>query len=129
MNLSDGSGVNYELGMAFTSTSVGQITAIRFWKASSETGVHTGHIWSSAGTSLATVTFSGETASGWQQQSLTTPLSIAANTTYVVSVNTGPTFYVATTSGLATQIVNGDLHSIVGNNGLYGTTGTFPTTP
>jgi hypothetical protein len=126
-NASDGSGVNYELGMSFTSTSAGQITAVRFWKASSETGTHTGKVWSSTGTLLASVPFANETASGWQQQALTTPLSITASTTYVVSVNTGSSFYVATTGGLTTQVVNGNLRSVVGNNGLYGTTGTFPT--
>jgi hypothetical protein len=126
-NASDGSTVNYELGMAFTSTVAGQITAVRFWKASSETGTHTGRIWSSAGVLLGSVTFTGETASGWQQQALTTPIAIAANTTYVVSVNTGNTFYVATNSGLASQIANGNLRSVVGGNGLYGSTGAFPT--
>ena len=60
-------------------------------------------------------------------RSLTSPLSIAANTTYVVSVNTGNTYYVATNGGLSSQVVNGDLSSVVGNNGLYGSTGTFPT--
>ena len=126
-NISDGAGVNYELGMAFTSTSAGQITAIRFWKTSSESGTHTGRIWSSSGSLLASVTFTGETASGWQQQALATPLSIAANTTYVVSVNTGNSYYVTTDNGLASQISNGNLRSIVGGNGLYGSSGSFPT--
>jgi hypothetical protein len=125
-NYSDGSGVNYELGMAFTSTVAGQVTGVRFWKASSESGTHTGRIWSSTGTLLASVVFSGETASGWQQQLLAAPLAISANTTYVVSVNTGNTYYVATNSGLATQIVNGNLRSVVGNNGVYGSPATFP---
>ena len=33
----------------------------------------------------ATVTFTGETASGWQQATFATPVAITANTTYVVS--------------------------------------------
>ena len=37
------------------------------------------------GTLLATVTFTGETASGWQQANFATPVAITANTTYVVS--------------------------------------------
>jgi len=126
-NASDGAGVNYELGTAFTSGIAGQITGVRFWKAASETGTHTGKIWSSTGVLLASVAFTGETASGWQQQPLTTPLSIAANTTYVVSVNTGNTYYVSTSSGLSSQVNNGDLHSVVGNNGVYGASGSFPT--
>ncbi len=127
VNQSDGASTNYELGTLLQSNTAGQITAVRFWKDSKETGTHTGHIWSSTGTLLATVTFAGETASGWQQQALTTPLTITANTTYVVSVNTGATYYVVTTSGLASQIVNANLSSVVGANGVYGATGAFPT--
>jgi hypothetical protein len=105
----------------------GQITAVRFWKNSSETGTHTGRIWSATGQLLASVTFVNETASGWQQQTLAAPLAIAANTTYVITVNAGNTFYVATNNGLASQVVNGDLRSVVGNNGRYGPPGQFPT--
>jgi hypothetical protein len=125
-NGTDGPGVNYELGTVFTSGVAGQITAIRFWKASNESGSHTGRLWTATGQLLATVIFSGETASGWQQQNLTTPVSITANTTYVVTVNTGSAYYVATTSGLATSVVNGNLRTLVGNNGVYGTPGQFP---
>src|SRR4029077_4491589 len=85
----DGAGVNYELGTRLQSDVAGQITAIRFWKDANETGTHTGHLWDAAGNLLATVVFSNETTSGWQQQSLVAPLAIAANTEYLVSVNTG----------------------------------------
>jgi LmbE family N-acetylglucosaminyl deacetylase len=125
---SDGSSSNHELGMLFQSAIAGNITGVRFWKDANETGTHTGHIWSSTGTLLATVTFTSETASGWQVQSLATPLAIAANTPYVVSVNTGNTYYVDTYSGLLSSITNLDLSSVVTtNNGVYGTIGTFPT--
>ena len=33
----------------------------------------------------------------------------------------------ATNNGLASKVVNGNLSSVVGNNGVYGSTGTFPT--
>jgi hypothetical protein len=120
-------GVNYELGMRFKATVAGRITAIRFYKSSSESGTHTGKIYSSTGTLLASVVFSGETASGWQTMNLSTPLSIAANTEYTVSVNTGNKYYVDTVSGMASQITNGSLMSIVGNNGVYGPVGSRPT--
>ncbi|MEZ0392145.1 MAG: Ig-like domain-containing protein [Pseudobdellovibrionaceae bacterium] len=125
MNLNDG--VSYELGMRFTSTAAGKITGIRFFKASSESGTHTGKIYSSSGALLASVVFSAETASGWQQMSLASPLSIAANTEYTVSVNTGAGYYVATNLGMASQISNGVLRSVVGNNGVYGSIGSRPT--
>jgi hypothetical protein len=117
--------VAYELGMKFQTSTAGQISAIIYWKAPSETGTHTGKIWSATGTLLASVTFSGETASGWQTQALTSPLQIQANTTYVVSVNAN-VYYVATGGGLANAVVNGDLSSVVGANGVYGSAGVFP---
>src|SRR5689334_12006916 len=74
-------GVAYELGMKFQLNRTGQITAIRYWKSSGETGTHVGRIWSANGTLLASATFSGETSSGWQQQALSAPLSVQTNTT------------------------------------------------
>jgi Domain of unknown function (DUF4082)/Bacterial Ig-like domain (group 1) len=119
--------VSYELGMKFGSDTVGQISAIRFWKAPSETGTHIGKIWTATGTLLESVTFTNETASGWQEQLLQTPVNIQANTTYVVSVNVN-THYVATYDELGSPIVNGNLSSVAdGNNGVFnGTAGAFP---
>lgn len=121
-------GVPYELGMKFQSAKNGQITAIRYWKAPSETGTHVGKIWSlTGGATLATVTFCNETASGWQQQALNTPLNIQAHTTYVVTVNIN-SYYVATQNELTSQVIKGDLSTVAdGNNGVYGSPGTFPT--
>ena len=127
LNASDGASVNYELGTLFRSTSSGRITGIRFYKSNLETGTHTGRIWSATGTLLATVVFSGETASGWQAQNLTTPLAITANTTYTVSVNTGNSYYSATSGGLGSAVINGQLSTVVGSNGTYGPVAVFPT--
>jgi len=126
-NVSDGSSTNYELGAKFTSNVAGHINAIRFWKSSRETGTHVGHIWSASGQLLASVTFANETSSGWQQQALPAPLAVNANTVYVVTVNTGNTYYSVTDTGFASKIVNHDLSSALGNNGVYGPPGRFPT--
>ncbi len=129
LNATDGSGSNgdYELGMEFKTAIAGEIQALRYYKASSETGTHIGKIWSNTGQLLASVTFSNETASGWQEQALTTPFSIAANTTYVVSVNTNQ-YYVATSNGLGTTLTNGDITAVAdGSNGVFNATpGLFP---
>jgi hypothetical protein len=127
LNNSDGSKKNYELGMKFMSTTAGKITGIRFYKSPSESGNHTGKIYSESGALLVSGTFSSETSSGWQTLKLATPLSINANTVYVVSVNTGKTYYVATVSGLASQVTQGSLMSVVGNNGVFGPVGSMPT--
>ncbi|QSJ20471.1 DUF4082 domain-containing protein [Nostoc sp. UHCC 0702] len=82
-----------ELGVKFQSDVNGYITGIRFYKGANNTGTHVGTLWSSTGTQLATATFSSESASGWQQVNLTTPVAITANTTYVVSYHTNVGYY------------------------------------
>jgi hypothetical protein len=74
-----------ELGVKFTSSASGHITGIRFYKGGSNTGTHTGHLWSSTGALLATATFTGESATGWQQVNFATPVAITASTVYVAS--------------------------------------------
>src|SRR4029077_4721782 len=53
-----------ELGVKFRSDVAGHITGIRFYKGPGNTGTHVGNLWSAGGTKLATVTFTGESASG-----------------------------------------------------------------
>jgi hypothetical protein len=74
-----------ELGVKFQSDVAGVITGIRFYKGSTNTGSHVGKLWTTAGQVLATVTFTNETATGWQQADFTQPVAIAANTAYVAS--------------------------------------------
>jgi hypothetical protein len=74
-----------ELGVKFRSDVNGSITGIRFYKGPPNTGTHIGNLWSSSGTLLARATFTGETASGWQQVTFATPVAITAGTTYVAS--------------------------------------------
>ncbi len=77
-------GVPYELGVRIVPDVAGQFTAVRFWKMANETATtHVGHIWSAAGQLLATVTFTNESASGWQTQASATPLAVNANVEYV----------------------------------------------
>ena len=79
-------GVPIEVGVKFRSDEAGTITALRYYKGAGWTGTRTGHLWSATGgAQLATVQFSGESASGWQQAPLSQPVRIGANTTYVAS--------------------------------------------
>jgi Domain of unknown function (DUF4082)/Bacterial Ig-like domain len=122
-----GSGLTYELGMKFTVTRTMRVTALRFYKDANETGTHVGRVWDAAGNQMTSVTFTGETASGWQQQALSTPVTLAANTTYVASVGLNAKF-VFTGAGLGSAATNGPLSSVVGSNGVFGNSaGTFPT--
>lgn len=119
------SGAPNEQGMKFSSDIAGKITAIRFWRDSQEAGSHTGRLWSASGQLLASVTFKDETPSGWQQANLAAPVSIAASTTYVVSVNS-VSRYAVTSNGLAARLSNSHLTAPAGG-GVSGSTGQIPT--
>jgi len=74
-----------EVGMRFRPLVSGTVTGVRFYKGAGNTGTHIGNLWTNGGTNLATVTFTGETASGWQTATFANPVSVQAGTTYVVS--------------------------------------------
>src|SRR4051794_7168727 len=81
---SDDSG-SVTLGLKFSSDVAGTVTGVRFYKGTGNTGTHLGQLWSSSGNKLAEVVFSNETGSGWQKANFGTPVTITANTTYVIS--------------------------------------------
>src|SRR5262249_54976826 len=56
-----------EVGTKFQPNVNGMVTGLRFYKGATNTGTHIGNLWTSGGTLLATQTYSGETASGWQE--------------------------------------------------------------
>jgi hypothetical protein len=77
-----------ELGMKFMSVEDGVVTGVRFYKSSTNTGVHTGSLWTITGQKLAGVTFEKESASGWQQASFAPPVPIKSHALYVISYHT-----------------------------------------
>jgi hypothetical protein len=82
-----------ELGMQFQSSVAGTITGLNFYKGPRNTGTHVGNLWDSTGThNLGTVTFTNETASGWQTASFATPIANAANTNYIISYHSTTDF-------------------------------------
>jgi hypothetical protein len=87
-----------EVGMKFKADVYGVVSGIRFYKAGTNTGTHVGNLWTASGTRLATATFSGESASGWQQVNFSNPVSVTPNTTYVASYF-APKGHYAQTSG------------------------------
>ena len=73
------------LGVKFLATEGGAITGLKYYKGAGDTGTHVGSLWTSAGTLLASATFTNESASGWQYVTFDNPVSISAGTTYVAS--------------------------------------------
>ena len=123
-----------ELGLKFQSSVPTYVVGIRFYKSINNTGVHIGNLWTLTGTNIATVTFSGETASGWQEQRFNNPISIAANTTYVISyfahngAYSADSGYFAST-GTTHKTLTALSDAAASGNGLYAYNGTstFPT--
>jgi hypothetical protein len=119
--------------LKFQSDVAGFVTGVRFYKGTTNTGSHIGNLWASTGTNLSTVTFTGETASGWQQASFSSPVAIAANTTYIISYYAPSGHYAADenffgTSGVDNLPLHALSNSVAGGNGvyLYASGGGFP---
>jgi hypothetical protein len=132
LDAGDGSSVN--LGVQFTANTSGQVTGIRFYKSTANTGTHVGSLWNTSGNLLAQGTFTGETASGWQTLTFANPVTINAGQTYVASYLAPNGHYSATGQGLASAVTNGPLSaeasgSVADGDGVYAyaSTSQFPT--
>jgi hypothetical protein len=135
-----GDASSVELGVAFNSSTYGAITGVNFYKATANTGTHIGSLWTSSGTLLAQATFTGETASGWQHVTFSTPVYVTPNTTYIAGYLAPSGHYSADTSYFYTPgpvgghaLNSPPLHAIPASastpNGFYayGPTPAFPT--
>ena len=121
-----------ELGVKFRADVSGFITGIRFYKTAGNNGSHTGTLWSTDGTNLGTVNFSGESPTGWQQAAFSSPIAIDPGTTYVASYHTTSGNYVTSANFASAGVDNPPLHALQdgvnGSNGVfqYGSGGVYP---
>jgi hypothetical protein len=122
-----------ELGVKFKADVNGVIRGIRFYKGTANTGIHIGNLWTSSGTKLATVTFSNETASGWQQALFSTPVSITAGTIYVASYFAPNGHYAGdggyfASAGVDSGLLHAPADGVSGGQGVYryGSASAFP---
>ena len=118
-----------ELGMAFTTSEPGSVTAIRFYKGTGNGGTHVGSLWTSSGTLLGQVTFGGESATGWQTAQLSSPVELTPGQTYVVSYLAPQGRYSLTGGFFTAPVTSGPLTAPASDNGRYryGAVGGFPT--
>ncbi|MCA1453721.1 DUF4082 domain-containing protein [Bradyrhizobium sp. BRP22] len=126
--LGDPDAVGVNLGVKFVTSEDGTITGIRYYKGANDTGVHTGSLWTSTGTLLASATFTNETVSGWQTVTFSTPIAVTAGTTYVASFHSNG-HYTSTSGYFSATYNNGPLTATDVGNGLYtyGSDNLFPT--
>ena len=138
-SLDEGDPSPVEVGVRFKADMDGTITGVRFYKSTANTGSHVGNLWTNSGTLLATGTFSGESATGWQQLNFTTPVDITAGTTYVASYyaprghySVSSEYYYTPSPVGGNSLDSPPLHAINANrggaNGVYSYSGssTFP---
>jgi hypothetical protein len=81
---------------------------------------------------LATATFSGETASGWQQVNFSSPVAVTAGTTYVASYYAPVGHYSFNSQFFSAAVTNIPLTALANGtspNGVYvyGSKSAFPT--
>ncbi|GAA2036507.1 hypothetical protein GCM10009839_41840 [Catenulispora yoronensis] len=121
-----------ELGLRFSASVDGTITGIRFYKGTDNTGTHTGSLWSATGTLLASGTFAGESASGWQTLVFAAPVAVTANTVYVASYHAPSGHYSYSLNYLGYPHIAYPLTAEASTPGQgngtfsYGTTSAFP---
>jgi hypothetical protein len=113
---------NLTLGVKFPSDVSGNVTGIRFYKGAGNNGAHIGILYSSTGALLAQATFTGETASGWQQVTFSSPIAISANTTYVAAFFTTTGYAYSANFFDSAGVDNPPLHALQ-SNGVNGTNG------
>jgi methionine-rich copper-binding protein CopC len=115
------------VGVRFRSTTAYTITGIRSYLPTTSTSTYTVTLWSSSGTKLATASGSPTSAAaGWRTVNLTTPVRIAANTTYVASVRALTAQYSWTASVFATTYTNGTF-SVPASGAVTSSSDVFPT--
>ncbi|MBJ6725747.1 DUF4082 domain-containing protein [Geomesophilobacter sediminis] len=122
-----------ELGVKFRSDSSGYVLGIRYYKAARNTGTHVANLWSTNGTRMATATFTGEGASGWQQVNFATPVPVTGGTVYVASYHTNAGYYSCDQYFFSGKGVDAPpLHALAdgsaGGDGVYayGTNSSYP---
>lgn len=120
------SGSEITLGTKFKATVDGQITGIRFYKATSDSATsHTIALYDNSGTLLASIATTGETSNGWQQMSFSSPVSISANATYVAAYFSPIGYYAVTGAYFSSSgVTSGDLYAyatgeVSVGNGVY----------
>ena len=113
------------LGFKFYSTQAGSISGIRFYRGAKNSSGYVARLYTAGGTLLAQATLAADSCAVpcWEQANFASPVSIAANTTYVASYYTSNGRYADGYYGFNSGASNGPLivpaSSGAGGNGVY----------
>ena len=127
-----GAGANETLGVKFWSSQAGTVSGIRFYRAAASSTGYVASLYSAGGRLLGSANLTSDSCSVpcWEVANFASPISIAANTTYVAA------YYALGGQGagdpgeLKNGVMNGPLtapaSSAVGGNGVYNSKHSFP---
>jgi hypothetical protein len=87
-------------GLKFRVTQGGTISAIHFYKGTSNTQANTVTLWTLAGANLGSAVLPADAVSGWRTVTLGTPVNVGSGTTYVVSVHNATGNFAGTSGGI-----------------------------
>lgn len=116
-----------ELGLRIRPNVNGKTSTVKFFKSRQDTAItHTVNIWNANGELLGTGQSKNESKKGWQSVVLAKPVTMTANSTYVISYHTAK--YVATNNYFKADITKGPITIFGSRNGVfkYGPTSAFP---
>ncbi|BBH22100.1 hypothetical protein Back11_34450 [Paenibacillus baekrokdamisoli] len=120
-----------ELGTKFKTSMDGIITKVRIYTNAVENGDHAVRIWRVSDSSIVSGPYTWNITSGtvgWREFTLPTPLSINANTEYIVDVsNSTDKYYAWSDYGFNSPINNGNLITYAGSGVFSTTLGSIPT--
>ncbi len=126
-------GLEVTLGVKFWSSQPGTIKGIRFYRAIASPQGYVAKLYSANGILLGSATIAQDSGPlpGWQEADFASPISIAANTTYIASYYSPIGRGAWDVFGLSQGVTNGPLtfpaSSAVGGNGVYSYANAFPT--
>ncbi|MDJ0314513.1 DUF4082 domain-containing protein [Arthrobacter sp. H35-D1] len=83
--LSIADGTPLSLGVKFSAASDGTVTGVKFYKGPGNTGTHTGYLYKADGSVLASAAFTGETTTGWQIATFSTPVAVTGGAEYTAA--------------------------------------------
>lgn len=121
-----------ELGLKFRTSVSGMITGIRFFSPDAPSGIYTGHLWSASGKLLESVDFTNVTSASWQEALFAKPVTLSADSSYIISYHSSSGRYVSTQGGLRSGLSRGSIvvesETQSGSSGIYryGPSGSFP---
>jgi hypothetical protein len=127
------SGNAVNLGVKFRTSTQGTMTHCWFYKIATDTGTHVCTVYRVFdGSTVGTVDFADESASGWQDQAFASPLNIAADEDYIVTVSHPTGNWTGTTDYFASTYTNGNLTATTEGTDyagryVYGASMAYPT--